>query len=172
MRQGLRELGYIEGQNILIEYRYAGGNSDRLRELAAELAGLKVDAIVSTGTEGALAAKQATSTIPIIMATGDDPVARGVITSLAKPGGNVTGLSSLAADLNTERLEILKDGIPKLARVAILQSPGVAADLQLKELRRAAMALKLKLEEIDTQPEAKGLESALKPQSRSRSTRL
>ena len=97
------------------------------------------------------------------MTTSSDPVAQGLVASLARPGGNVTGLSSLGADLNTKRLEILKDAIPKLARVALLQSPGsVTADLQLKELRPAAVALKLKLEEIDTQPDAKGLESAFK----------
>jgi len=97
------------------------------------------------------------------MTTSSDPVAQGLVASLARPGGNVTGLSSLGADLNTKRLEILKDAIPKLARVALLQSLGsVTADLQLKELRPAAVALKLKLEEIDTQPDAKGLESAFK----------
>ena len=104
---------------------------------------------------------KATSIIPIVMTTSSDPVAQGLVASLARPGGNVTGLSSLAADLNTKRLEILKDAIPKLARVALLQSPGsVTSDLQLKELRSAAVALKLKLEEIDTQPDAKGIESA------------
>ena len=118
---------------------------------------------MTTGDGPTLAAKKATTIIPIVMTTSSDPVAQGLVASLARPGGNVTGLSSLAADLNTKRLEILKDAIPKLARVALLQSPGsVTADLQLKELRPAAVALKLKLEEIDTQPDAKGLESAFK----------
>src|SRR5262249_46604742 len=98
--------------------------------------------------------------IPIVMTTSSDPVAQGLVASLARPGGNVTGLSSLAADLNTKRLEILKDAVPKLTRVALLQAPGVTGDLQLKELRPAAVAVKLKLEEIETQPDAKGLESA------------
>ena len=162
-RQELRKLGWVEGKNISIEYRFAEQKNDRMRELAAELVRLSVDLIVTTGDGPTLAAKKATTIIPIVMTTSSDPVAQGLVASLARPGGNVTGLSSLAADLNTKRLEILKDAIPKLARVALLQSPGsVTSDLQLKELRPAAVALKLKLEEIDTQPDAKGLESAFK----------
>ena len=115
-----------------------------------------------SGTAAALAAKKATTTIPIVMTNGGDPVGAGLVASLARPGGNVTGLSSLATELNTKRLEVLKDAVPKLARVGLLRSPGagVSGDLQLKELRPAAVALKLKLEEIETQPDAKGLESA------------
>jgi putative tryptophan/tyrosine transport system substrate-binding protein len=160
--QELSKLGWIEGKNITIEYRF-GENKGRMPELAADLVRLKVDLIVTTGDGPTLAAKKATTIIPIVMTTSSDPVAQGLVASLARPGGNVTGLSSLAAELNTKRLEILKDAIPKLARVALLQSPGsVTTDLQLKELRPAAVALKLKLEEIDTQPDAKGLESAFK----------
>jgi putative ABC transport system substrate-binding protein len=160
-RQELRKLGWVEGKNISIEYRFAEQKNDRMRELAAELVRLSVDLIVTTGDGPTLAAKKATTIIPIVMTSSSDPVAQGLVASLARPGGNVTGLSSLAADLNTKRLEILKDAIPKLARVALLQSPGsVAADLQLKELRPAAVALKLKLEEIETQADAKSLESA------------
>jgi putative ABC transport system substrate-binding protein len=163
-RQELRKLEWVEGKNIRIEYRFGENKGpDRMRELAAELVRLSVDLIVTTGDGPTLAAKKATTIIPIVMTTSSDPVAQGLVSSLARPGGNITGLSSLAADLNTKRLEILKDAIPKLARVALLQSPGsVTADLQLKELRPAAVALKLKLEEIDTQPDAKGLESAFK----------
>ena len=162
-RQELSKHGWIEGKNITIDYRFAEQKSERLPELAAELVRLKVDLIVTTGDGPTLAAKKATTIIPIVMTTSSDPVAQGLVASLARPGGNVTGLSSLAADLNTKRLEILKDAIPKLARVALLQSPGsVTSDLQLKELRPAAVALKLKLEEIDTQPDAKGFESAFK----------
>lgn len=162
-RQELSKLGWIEGKNITIEYRFAAQKSDRMPELAAELVRLSVDLIVSTGDGPTLAAKKATAIIPIVMTTSSDPVAQGFVASLARPGGNVTGLSSLAADLNTKRLEILKDAIPKLARVALLQSPGsVTSDLQLKELRPAAVALNLKLEEIDTQPNARGIESAFK----------
>jgi len=163
-RQELSKLGWIEGKNITVEYRFGENKGpERLPALAAELVRLSVDLIVTTGDGPTLAAKKATTIIPIVMTTSSDPVAQGLVASLARPGGNVTGLSSLAADLNTKRLEILKDAIPKLARVALLQSPGsVTSDLQLKELRPAAVALKLKLEEIDTQPDAKGLESAFK----------
>ena len=161
-RQELSKLGWIEGKNITIEYRFAEQKHERLPELAADLVRLKVDLIVVSGTAPALAAKKATTTIPIVMANAGDPVGAGLVASLARPGGNVTGISSLALELNTKRLEILKDAVPKLARVGLLRPPGgsIAADLQLKELRPAALALKLKLEEIETQPDAKGLESA------------
>ena len=160
-RQELSKLGWVEGKNLAIEYRFAEGKNDRLPELAADLVRLKVDLIVGSGGPAPLAAKRATSTIPIVMTSHADPVAAGLIASLARPGGNVTGLSSLTPELNTKRLEVLKDAVPKLARVGLLRPPG-ATDLQLKELRPAALALKLKLEEIDTQPDAKGLESAFK----------
>ncbi len=161
-RQELSKLGWIEGKNITIEYRFAEQKPERLPELAADLVRLKVDLIVVTGTPSALAAKSATTTIPIVMASAADPVGAGLVASLARPGGNVTGFSSLALELNTKRLEILKDAVPKLARVGILRVSGVSVgqDLQLKELRPAAVALKLKLEEIETQVDAKGLESA------------
>jgi putative tryptophan/tyrosine transport system substrate-binding protein len=161
-RQELGKLGWIEGKNITIEYRFAEQKNERLPELAADLVRLKVDLIVTAGTPLALAAKSATTTIPIVMATTGDPVGAGLVASLARPGGNVTGLASLAVELNTKRLEILKDAVPKLARVGLLLIPGAGTmrDLALKELRPAALALKLKLEEIDTQLDAKGLESA------------
>ena len=160
-RQELSKLGWIEGKNITIEYRFAEEKPERLPELAADLVRLKVDLIVVSGTPAALAAKKATTTIPIVMTNAVDPVGAGLVASLARPGGNVTGLSSLSPELNTKRLEILKDAVPKLARVGLLRSPGRrSTDLQLKELRPAALALKLKLEEIETQPDAKGLESA------------
>jgi putative ABC transport system substrate-binding protein len=163
-RQELSKLGWIEGKNIAIEYRFAEQKNERLPELATDLVRLKVDLIVVSGTPSALAAKSATATIPIVMANAADPVGAGLIASLARPGGNVTGLSGLAFELNTKRLEILKDAVPKLARVGLLLAPGagIGRDLQLKELRPAAQALKLKLEEIETQPDAKGLESAFK----------
>jgi len=159
-RQELRKLGWIEGKNINIEYRFGENKGpERLPELAADLVRLKVDLIVGSGTTAALAAKKATTTIPIVMANAGDPVGGGLVASLARPGGNVTGNSGLGPQLNTKRLEILKDVIPKLARVGLLRPPiGIAQDLQLKELRPAAVALKLKLEEIET--DAKGLESA------------
>jgi ABC-type uncharacterized transport system substrate-binding protein len=160
-RQELSKLGWIEGKNINIEYRFAEQNNERLAALAAELVRLKVDLIVASGIGPVIAAKKATSTIPIVMPTSGDPVGAGLVASLARPGGNVTGLSALAPELNTKRLEILKDAVPKLSRVGLLiGGGGIAMDLQLKELRPAALALKLQLEEIKTQ-NWKGLEAGL-----------
>ncbi len=161
-RQELSKLGWIEGKNITIESRFAEQKSERLPELAADLVRLKVDLIVVPGVQSALAAMKATTTIPVVIASAPDPVGLGLVASLARPGGNVTGLSSLTPELNTKRLEILKDAIPKLDRVGLLWQPRAAGggDIQLKELRPAAVALKLKLEEIKTQPDAKGLEIA------------
>ena len=159
LRQELSKLGWIEGKNITIEYRYAEQKLERLPELAAELVRLKVDLIVASGGPAPLAAKKTTSTIPIVMTSATDPVGAGLIASLARPGGNVTGNSGLADELITKRLEILRDAVLKLARVGFLRQSG-ASDIQLKELRPAAVALKLKLEEIETQATAKGLESA------------
>ncbi len=161
--QELSKLGWIEGKNFTIEYRFGENKvTERRPELAADLVRLKVDLIVVSGTGLALAAKSATTTIPIVMTNASDPVGAGLVASLARPGGNVTGFSGLAGQLNTKRLEILKDAVPKLVRVGLLRGPGasIAADLQLKELRPAALHLKLKLEEIKTQLDAKGLESA------------
>jgi putative ABC transport system substrate-binding protein len=162
-RQELRKLGWIEGKNITIEYRFAEQKTQRLPDLAVELVRLKVDLIVVAATPPALAAKSATTAIPIVMAIAGDPVLTDLVASLARPGGNVTGLSTLGTELNTKRLEILKDAVPKLARVGVLRQPasGITIDVQLKELRPAALALNLNLEEINTQPDAKGLESAL-----------
>jgi len=161
-RQELSKLGWIEGRNIAMEYRFAEQRFERLPELAAELVGLKVDLILATAGPVVLVAKAATTAIPIVMTNAGDPVGEGMVTSLARPGGNVTGLSGLAPELNTKRLEILKDAVPKLARVGLLRLPGsiVGQDLQLKKLRPAAPALKLKLEEIETPADANGLESA------------
>jgi putative ABC transport system substrate-binding protein len=161
-RQELRKLGWIEGKNITIEYRFAEQKQGRLPELAADLVRLKVDLIVATDTPSVLAAKKATTTITIVMTHPGDPVGAGLVASLARPGGNVTGLSGLANELNTKRLEVLKDAVPKLARVGLLRLPGVriSQDLQLKELRAAAVALKIKLEEIRAEADAKGLENA------------
>jgi putative ABC transport system substrate-binding protein len=162
-RQELTKLGWVEGKNFTIEYRFAEQKRERSRELAADLVRLRVDLIVVTGGGGStLAAKSATTTIPIVMAAVGDPVGSGLIASLARPGGNVTGTSSLAPELNTKRLEILKDAVPKLSRVGVLRlsGGGIGQDLQLKELTPAAQVLKLKLQEIETPADAKGLESA------------
>jgi ABC-type uncharacterized transport system substrate-binding protein len=159
-RQGLGKLGWIEGKNFTIEYRFGESKGPaHVRELAADLVRLKVDLIVVADTPSSLAAKSVTTTIPIVMVSVGDPVAAGLVASLAQPGGNVTGLSNLGLELNTKRLEILKDAVPKLARVGLLKPAG-GSDRQLKDLRPAALALKLKLEEIETQRDAKGLESA------------
>jgi len=158
-RQELNKLGWIEGKNIAIDYRFAEQKPERAPELVADLLRIKVDLIVVTGTVLASAAKKATTTIPIVMTNVGDPMGAGLVASLARPGGNVTGLSALATELNTKRLEILKDAVPKLVRVGLLQSSG-ATDFQLKDVRPAALALKLKLEEIETQVDPKGLESA------------
>jgi ABC-type uncharacterized transport system substrate-binding protein len=160
-RQEMSKLGWIEGKNIAIEYRFAEQKNERLPELAGDLVRLKVELIVVSGTAPALAAKSATTTIPIVITNVGDPVGGGLVASLARPGGNVTGLSSLNPELNTKRLEVLKDAVSKLTRVGLLWTPGGGGgDIQLKELRPAGVALKLKLEEIETQPDPKGLESA------------
>jgi putative tryptophan/tyrosine transport system substrate-binding protein len=162
-RQELGNLGWIEGKNFTIEYRFGENKgTSHLPELAAELVRLKVDLIVVVSTPPALAAKSATTTIPIVMTNAGDPVAAGLVASLARPGGNVTGFSGLAPELNTKRLEILKDAVLKLARVGLLKpaGAGLIMDLLMKELRPAAVALNLKLEEIETQRDAKGLEIA------------
>ena len=147
IRLALRELGYIEGQNIAIEYRYAEGKLDRLPELAAELVRLKVDIIVVAGGDAPIqAAKNATKTIPIVMmGAGADPVEAGLVESLARPGGNVTGITNLATELGGKRLELLKEAVPKVARVAVLYDPAIPASvLEVKEvLPVAARALGL-----------------------------
>ena len=161
-RQELSKLGWVEGKNITIEYRFAEQKPERLPELAADLVRLKVDLIVGTSGPAASAAKGATSAIPIVIANAADPVGEGLVASLARPGGNVTGLSGLTVELNTKRLEILKDAVPKLDRVGLLRLTGsrLGQELQSKEIRAAAPALKLKLEEVETQPDAQGLENA------------
>ena len=148
--RGLRELGYVEGKNIVFEYRYAEGKTDRLHELAAELVRLKVDVIVTTTSGSANAAQQVTETIPIILTTGD-PVGTGLAASLARPGGNVTGLSVLLPELSGKRLELLKETLPKITRVAVLWNPTEAALLQpaFKEIEVAAQAYTLQLHSIE-----------------------
>ena len=122
-RQGLRDLGWVEGKNIRIEYRYAEGRNDRLTDLAADLVRLKVDIIVTAVTPDVSAAKNATSTIPIVMAAAGDPVATGLVDSLARPGGNITGLSQMNPELAGKRLELLKEIVPQLSRVAVFWNP-------------------------------------------------
>src|SRR6266498_1450930 len=136
-RQGLRELGYVERKNIVIEWRYAEGKLDRLPALVSELVGLKVDVIVSGGTAATRPAKQATVTIPIVMAFDDDPIGSGFAASLARQGGNITGLSTQASEINGKRLDLLREIVPKLSRVAVLGTstqPGNAQSLKEVEL--------------------------------------
>ncbi len=162
-RQELSSLGWIEGKNIATEYRFSEGRDDRLPELAADLVRLKVDLLVVAGTTAAAAAEKATTTIPIVITNAGDPVRAGLVASLARPGGNITGLSSLSTQLNTKRLEVLKETVPPLSRVGVLIPAGrtsAGAVLQRKEIRTAALALQLKLEEIETRLDANGLESA------------
>jgi putative tryptophan/tyrosine transport system substrate-binding protein len=141
LRQALSKLGWDEG-NLAIEYRFADQKNERLPDLAADLVHLNVDLIVVAGAPPTVAAKRASSTIPIVMAFSGDPVALGLVATLARPGGNVTGLSALSAELNTKRLEILKDAVPKLGRVGVLRLPESIGSPQMKELRPAALALK------------------------------
>ncbi len=143
-RQGLRELGYVEGKNIIIDYQYAEGKFERLPDLAAELVRLKVDVILALGVPPTRAAKQVTTTIPIVMAGGSDPVRTGLIASFARPGGNITGLSDLNVDLITKRLELLKEVGPKTStsHVAVLLNPANPTNpIQLKEIQAVAPAL-------------------------------
>jgi len=149
-RQGLRELGYVEGKNIFVEWRFAEGKLDRLPALAAELVRLKVDVIVTTGRIPTRAAKEATSTIPIVMTQDSDPVANGFVASLARPGGNITGLSTLAPELSGKRLELLKEIIPKLSRVAVFGTSTTPGNAQiLREVELAAGAFEVKLQYLD-----------------------
>jgi len=149
-RQGLRELGYIEGKNIAIEYRYAEGKEDRLPALVGELLRLKVDIIVVQGGNGTSAAKNANKTIPIVMAAVSDPVGSGLVASLARPCGNITGLTPINPDLSGKRLELLKEAIPGATRVAVLiDRNNPAAILMLKETDAAAQALGLQLQTLE-----------------------
>jgi putative ABC transport system substrate-binding protein len=149
-RRGLRELGYVEGKNIVIEHRSAEGNSDRLHALMAEIVRLNVDIIVSYGSTTTGAAQKATSTIPIVMAQDTDPIGNGFVASLARPGGNITGLSSLAADLSGKRLELLKEILPKLSRAAVFGTSTNPGNTQsLKETELAAGAFGVKLQYLD-----------------------
>jgi putative ABC transport system substrate-binding protein len=150
-KQGLRERGYTEGKNILLEYRYAEGKEDRLPELAAELVQLKVDVIVATADVSARAAQQTTRTTPIVLTTGD-PIASGLAESLARPGGNITGLTVLLADLSGKRIEILRDTFPKMTRVAALWSPREkVATATFNETKAAAQGFSLHLQSLEVQ---------------------
>src|SRR5690348_12433030 len=149
-RQGLRELGYVEGKNIFIEWRFADGKSDRLSSLAAELVRLKVDVIVAEAPTSTRSAKQATVTIPIVMVFDDDPVGSGFVASLARPGGNITGLSTLSPEISGKQLELLKEIVPKLSRVGVLGDvtrPGIPQEL--REINVAADAFRVQVQYLE-----------------------
>ena len=167
-RQGLRELEYVEGKNIVIEWRYAEGKPDRLPALAAELVHLKVDVIVTAGPPPTRAAKQATSTIPIVMALDDDPVGSGFAASLARPGGNITGLSTLDPELSGKQLELLKEIVPKLSRVGVLGDvtrPGTPQ--ALREINVAAGAFAGQVQYLEVR-DPKDIETAFRAASKER----
>jgi len=161
-RQGLRELGYVEGKTITIEYRYAGDKLDGLPDLAAELVQLKVEVIVVLNTPAAMAAKGATTTIPIVIAGFSDPVATGLVASLAKPGGNITGVTIMNDELAGKRLELLKETSPKVFRLAVLWNPtNSGAALVFKQTKAATQELRLQLQSLEVKS-ANDLESAFK----------
>ena len=167
-RQGLRELGYIEGKNIIIEWRFAEANPDRLSGLAAELVRLPVEIIVTAGPASNRAAKQATATIPIVMGFDDDPVGSGYAASLARPGGNVTGLSTLAPEITAKRLELLREIVPKFSRLAVLGNATQPGNPQaLREVTIAADAVRVQLQYLEVRS-AKDLETAFGAASKER----
>src|SRR2546426_595680 len=160
-RQVLRELGYIEGKNIVVEYRYAEGGVDMFPALVAELVRLKVDVLVSPVTTAIRAAKESTKTIPIVMVIPSDPVATGLIDSLARPGGNITGVTRLTRDLSGKRLELLKDAIPDVTRVAVLlDANGEGPKISFKEYETTARALKIQIQSFGVRGPNPDLEGA------------
>jgi len=168
-RQGLRELGYVEGKNIVVEYRYAEEKLDRLPALAAELVRLKVDVIVTGGSLNTRAVKEATNTIPIVMAQDSDPVANGFVASLARPGGNITGLATLAPEIGGKQLEILTEIVPKLSRVAVLTASSTTPGnvQQRREIELAAGAFKVQLQFLDV-GDTKDIETAFRAAKKGR----
>jgi len=167
-RQGLRELGYMEGKNIIIEWRSSEGKADRLPGLAAELVRLKVDMIVSGGSTATRPAKEATNTIPIVMAQDTDPVGNGFVASLARPGGNITGLATLAPELSGKQLELMKEIVPRLSRVAVFGTSTRSGNAQsLKETELAAGAFGVKLQYLDILS-PKDIETAFRAASKDR----
>lgn len=168
-RQGLRDLGYIEGQNIIIEYRFAEERYDRLPQLAAELVSLNPDVILTSTTPGALAAKKATTSIPIVVGSAGDLVQRGIVTSLARPGGNITGLTFISSrELDSKRLELLKEVAPKISRVAYLVNPANPAwDGITKDLEDVSRTLGIRLDRVEARG-ADELEAAFSVMAKSR----
>ena len=172
-RQGLRDLGYIEGQNILIEHRYAEGKRDPVARLVAELVQLKVDVIVSSLPPAIRAAKEATKTIPIVMVTPTDPVTTGLVDSLARPGGNITGITRLTRELSGKRLELLKELVPGISRVGVLDDVGAPLEAKaIKDYERAARALKIQLQSLDVRGPKPDFEEAFRAAVKGRASAL
>ena len=171
-RQGLKELGYVEGQNLAIEYRSADGRAERFADLAAELLRLQVDLIVTRGTPAALAAKKATKTVPIVMAASGDPLGSGIVASLARPGGNITGLSSIVADLGPKRLELLKEALQTVSRVGVVANmSNPAIEAEWRQIQAAARLLGIDTELLDIRTEV-DIESAFEKVRRRRADAL
>jgi putative tryptophan/tyrosine transport system substrate-binding protein len=172
-RQGLRELGYVEGQNVVIEWRFGKGNTDLFREFAAELVRLKMDCIATSGIDATLAVKLVTQTIPVVMGgANDDPVRRGLVASLARPGGNVTGFVGIGWELAGKRLELLKEMVPKASRVAILWDPNSLPGVNhVKETEGAARVLGMQLQSLDVR-DADALENAFQAAGKGRAQAL
>ena len=172
-RQGLRDFGYIEGKNILVEYRYAEGKTDRIASLVAELVQLPVDVLVSTTGRAILAAKQMTKTVPIVMVSINDPVAAGFVDSLARPGGNITGLSTLVRELAGNRLELLKEIVPGISRVGVLLDPeSPFAGIAFKEYESAAPTLRIQLQSLGVRAANPDLEGAFQAGVKGRANAL
>jgi putative tryptophan/tyrosine transport system substrate-binding protein len=172
-RQGLRDLGYIEGTNILVEYPYAEAREDRIPGLVADLVQRQVDVLVSTSTAAILAAKQATKTIPIVMVTQVDPVATGIVESLARPGGNITGLTRLTRELTGKRLELLQEVVPTISRVGVLvDADSAASETALKEYEAAARALKITLQAVEVRSSNPDFEGAFQAAAQERVSAL
>jgi putative tryptophan/tyrosine transport system substrate-binding protein len=172
-RQGLRDLGYVEGKNIVVEYRYAEGKNERLPGLVAEIVKLKVDVVVVIALPAIRAAKKATQTIPIVMVTNTDPVAAGLVDSLARPGGNVTGLTLLTRDLSGKRLELLNEMLPGISRVGILWvTPSSTGDSGFREYEATARALKIRLQSLEVQGSNPDLEGAFHAAAKGRANAL
>jgi putative ABC transport system substrate-binding protein len=172
-RQGLRDLGYTEGQNIVIEFRYAEGKRDRVPSLVAELVQLKVDVLISGDDTAIRAAKEATKTIPIVMVINQDPVAAGLVDSLARPGGNITGISRLTRELNGKRLELLTEVVPGMARVGILwDSSSEGSKISFKEYQAAARALRIQLQSLEVRGPDPDLDGAFQSAVKGRASAL
>ena len=172
-RRGLRDLGYIEGKNILVEYRYAEGKVDLIPTLAAELVQLKVDLLVATNLPAIRAGKQATKTIPIVMITAQDPVATGLVDSLARPGGNITGLTLLTRDLSGKRLELLKEMVPGISRVGVLWDANqTGAAIAFKQYEAEALPLKIQLQSLEVRSPNPDFEGAFQAAVKGRASAL